>query len=162
MRERHRKGRTTARKARRAALGGALAAGVVGLSAGPADASWGPVPPSPVAIPTTNVTTVDLSAGIFQGFASISSTEEDWYTFVAPKSGVHVIWTSTANNVPDTVLGVYNSAGTLLASNDDFAAPDRDSQVQVSLTKDVQYYFGITNYINTAGGDYEYLLRAPK
>jgi hypothetical protein len=162
MRERQRRGRVTARKARRAALGGALAAGVLGLSAGPADASWGAVPPDPVTLPTTGVTPVDLSAGIFQGFASITANEEDWYTFVAPKSGVHVIWTSTASNVPDTVLGVYNSAGTRLAYSDDFAAPDRDSRVEVSLTKDVQYYFGITNYINTGGGDYEYLLRAPK
>lgn len=155
--ERERKGRT-----RKVALGGALAAGVLGLSARPADASWTGVPPETITIPTTGVTTVDFSGGIFQGFASIASDEIDWYTFVAPRSGTHTVWTSTVTNPPDTVLGVYDGRGNRLAYNDDYNPPDRDSQVGVSLTQGVQYWFGITNYTNTGPGDYEYYVRAPK
>ena len=112
-------------------------------------------------LPAT-ATAVDLSAGLFQGFASIDANEIDWYTFVAPRSGVHLIQTSTTTNPPDTVLGVYDSAGNRRAYSDDYAPPDRDSRVDVSLTQGVRYYFGITNYINTGQGAYEYLLRAPK
>jgi hypothetical protein len=154
--------RRALRTTKRAAIGGALAAGVLGLSAGPAGASWGAEPPATIAPFPPAATTVDLSAGVFQGFAGIEANEVDWYTFVAPRTGVHLIQTSTTTNPPDTVLGVYSSAGNRLAYSDDYAPPDRDSRVEVSLTSGVRYYFGITNYINTGQGSYEYLVRAPK
>ena len=57
---------------------------------------------------------------------------------------------------------LYDSAGNLLASNDDYSPPDRDSQVDVTLVQGARYYFGITNYTNTGPGAYDYYLRAPK
>lgn len=161
MAQRERKRRARAKKA---AWGGALAAGVLGLGPGPAGASWlEPPNPHPGFPPTA--TQVDLSSRLVQGFGSIDNSETDWYTFVAPKGGSYSITTSTPSSSLDTVLAVYDGAGNRLVYNDDYLPPDLDSRVEVSLTGGVRYYFGVTNYGLTPGptsGAYEYLVGAPK
>jgi hypothetical protein len=160
MAKRERRGRVTAKKA---AIGGALAAGVVGLWAGPAAAAWPATPPTPIA-PFPPTATEVVTSGLVQGFGSIDAQEIDWYTFVA-KAGNHHISLSTPTSNLDTVLGVYDSAGNRLAYNDDggFSGDPFDSVVDVSLSEGVRYYFGVTNWQgNTAPGAYSFIISSPK
>jgi hypothetical protein len=162
MAPRERRGRTTTRKA---AIGGAVAAGVVGLWAGPAAAAWPGTPPTPIAPFPPTAVEVDLTNRLVQGNGSIDAQEIDWYTFVSPKTGEHNISTSTPTSNLDTVLGVYDSAGNRLAYNDDggFSGDPLDSNLNVTLIAGVRYYFGVTNYINnTTPGAYSWFVRAPK
>ena len=165
MRERQRTGRVTARTARRAALGGALAAGVLGLGAGPAGATFGTggtgtasTPPSHWApLPTPTVITV--SPGDTTGAGSIDNNEIDWYAFVAPQTGIYSISASTPNSNLDTVLGLYNQNGDLVASNDDIDSSNRDSSVLVFLDEGSPYQFGVSNFSTSTTGAYTWLVR---
>ena len=142
-----------------------LAAGVVGLGAGPVAAAWPSTPPTPITPFPPAAFNMDLSNGVAQGFNSIVAQEIDWYTFVAPKTGSHSLSTSTPSSNLDTVLGVYDGAGNRLAFNDDgtFAGDPLDSNLTVQLTAGVRYYFGITNWQgNATGGDYSFIVQAPK
>jgi hypothetical protein len=160
-------GRRTRREARvkRAALGGALAAGVIGLAAGPASAEWQSVPPTPIVpFPPAGATQVDLSSGATPGDASITDGHEiDWYTFVAPRTGVHIVETDTPRSDLDTIVAVYDSGGNRLAYNDDggFAGDPFDSWVETSLTAGMRYYFGVTNWAgHPTPGAYTWFVRA--
>lgn len=166
MRERKRTGRVTARTARRAALGGALAAGVIGLGAGPAGATfaangtdptgtprphWEPLPPS---------TLVTVTPGTSTGGGSIDANEIDWYSFVAPHTGIFIISTATPTSELDTVLGLYNQAGDLVDSSDDIdGSANRDSSITVVLEKDASYQFGVSNYGTSTFGAYNWTVQ---
>jgi hypothetical protein len=167
MRERQRTGRVTARTARRAALGGALAAGVLGLGAAPAGATFGTggtgtasTPPATwVPLPTPTVITV--APGETTGPGSIDNNEIDWYAFVAPHTGIYSISSRTPASNLDTVLGLYDATGTLVASNDDIdGAANRDSSVLVFLNQGSSYQFGVSNFSTLTSGAYTWHVQA--
>jgi hypothetical protein len=123
--------------------------------------SWYGAPPSTL-VPPTGAVSVGLNAqGDASGNAAISANENDYYTFVAPAGGPYRISALTPSSNLDTVLGVFSSSGTRLASNDDLSRTNRDSQLTVTLTAGNRYYFGITNYTGTAGGSYTWQVDGP-
>lgn len=123
--------------------------------------SWGGVPPSAITPPSNAVAvTLDAQASA-QGSAAITANEADFYTFTATRSGTYRVNASTPNSSLDTVLGVYSASGGRLAYNDDISSTNRDSQLTVNLTAGVRYYFGISNYVGTAGGAYSWLVTGP-
>ena len=160
MRERQRTGRVTAKTVRRAALGGALAAGVLGLGASPAGATFGPTgtettstPPSHL-VPLPTPTVITVAPGQNLGSGSILNNEIDWYAFTAPKTGFYSITTSTPTSSLDTVVGLYDATGTLIASNDDDNGTD--SYVLQYLTQGQDYQFGVSNFSTGTSGAYDY------
>src|SRR5262245_54642926 len=117
--------------------------------------SWGSVPPA-VIVPPAYAEAVALNPqGDAQGFASIDGSEIDYYTFVAPGSCSYDLAAQAYGSSIDTVLAVYNSSGQRLAYDDDsIPGWSTDSQLSVNLQAGQRYYFGITNYIGSAGGPY--------
>src|SRR5262249_35458143 len=96
------------------------------------------------------------------GFASIDGSEIDYYTFVAPGGGSYDFAAQAYGSSIDTVLAVYNASGLRLAYSDDFAPGwSTDSQLSVNLQAGQRYYFGITNYIGSAGGSYLWSVDGP-
>lgn len=119
--------------------------------------SWAGVPPTVIA-PPTGATAVTLSSQSAAGTAAITANEVDYYSFTATATGSYRFDAATPNSRLDTVLGVFDSAGSRLAFNDDISLTNRDSQLTVALTAGRRYYFGITNYTGTFGGSYSWLV----
>ncbi|WP_435018073.1 pre-peptidase C-terminal domain-containing protein [Tundrisphaera sp. TA3] len=123
--------------------------------------SWGGTPPSSI-VPPSNAVAVSLnSQGDAAGAATIATSENDYYTFVAPTGGSYRIAATTPSSSVDTVLGVFSNAGTRIAYNDDISSSNRDSQVTVTLAAGSRYYFGITSYSGTRGGAYSWAVDGP-
>jgi hypothetical protein len=122
--------------------------------------AWGSVPPAVVSIGSYLPLALN-SQGDAAGSAAITSNEVDYYRFTATQSGSYRLAASTPSSNLDTVLGVFNSSGQRLAYNDDISSANRDSQLFVNLSAGNTYYFGITNYLGTAGGSYSWLVDGP-
>jgi len=117
--------------------------------------SWTSTPPALITLPASSTAVVQNSQGDATGNASISSTEIDWYRFTAMASGSTTFQALTPSSSLDTVAALYNSSGSRLAYNDDISLnSNRDSRFTVNLTAGQTYYFGVTNYVNTASGAY--------
>lgn len=123
--------------------------------------SWGSVPPSAIVPPTSTPQLTLNSQGDATGTAAITANENDFYSFTAPRAGSYRLSATTPSSNLDTVLAVFNSAGTRIAYNDNISSNNRDSQLTVTLTAGQRYYFGITNYTGTAGGSYTWLVDGP-
>src|SRR5688500_12683048 len=82
--------------------------------------SWTGVPPASIVPPLAAGVSLN-SLGDAQGSAAISFNEVDYYTFIAPASGSYRLSATTPTSNVDTVLGVFNAAGTRIAYNDDTA-----------------------------------------
>lgn len=118
--------------------------------------SWFGAPPEFIA-PPSNAVRVSLNAnGDATGTASITQNEEDFYTFVAPTTGLYRLAVTTPSSNLDPVLGVFDSAGQLLEFNDDVAFPNTDSQLFVTLEAGARYYFGVTNFTGSVQGSYRW------
>lgn len=123
--------------------------------------SWAGVPPSAITPPSNAVAVTLNTQADAQGSAAITANENDYYTFVAPRSGTYRLSATTPISSVDTVLGVFSASGSRLAYNDDISSSNRDSQLSVVLTAGNRYYFGITNYSGTGGGAYSWLVDGP-
>ncbi|MFO0845255.1 MAG: pre-peptidase C-terminal domain-containing protein [Gemmataceae bacterium] len=123
--------------------------------------SWGGVPPSVISPPANPVAVALDGLNDAQGDAAVTANEVDYYSFIAPVSGIYQLSALTPSSSLDTVLGVFTSAGSRIAFNDDISSFNRDSRLTVSLTAGQRYYFGITNYIGTAGGSYTWVVDGP-
>ncbi len=121
--------------------------------------SWGGLPPSSVALPTGPVNVALNATGDAKLPGAIATTEVNWYRFTAA-AGDSVFKATTPRSNLDTVIGVYDAAGQLVASNDDISGTNTDSRVKVNL-KAGTYYLGVTNYNGTAGGTYTVSLNTP-
>jgi len=98
---------------------------------------------------TTN-TPVTINPNTAKGGFSVAIVKDNVtrdFIFTAPTSGDYLINTSQAvgHAAIDTVLGVYDSAGTRLAFNDD-TGRSRFSAVHVNLVAGHQYKVGIGHY----------------
>jgi hypothetical protein len=100
--------------------------------------------------------TIDLSAkgsGIQAGRVE-QSGDVDVFTFIAPRKGKMKITQTRTVGPIDSVLSVYDSAGQLLAQNDD-AAHGLDSRVRIRVTPLGRYFIKAAGFGNTTG---DYLL----
>jgi hypothetical protein len=90
------------------------------------------------------------------GTDSIVKSQVDYRTFIAPVSGTYTFEATTplAESGLDTVVGVFNAAGQLVASNNNISAFDTDSRTTATLTAGDRYYFGVTNLTGSIGGKY--------
>lgn len=122
--------------------------------------SWTSVPPASVTLPTSPVALVQNTLGDANGTAGIASTEVDWFRFTSLTTGSAVFQATTPSSSVDTVMALYNSSGSRVAYNDDISGSNTDSRFTVNLVAGQTYYFGVTNYINTAGGAYSWSLNA--
>ena len=123
--------------------------------------TWAGVPPTSIALPASTMA-VALVQNDAAGTASIATTEVDYYSFTATTTGSYVISATTPSSNLDTVLGIFSSAGTRLAYNDDIGYPtNTDSRVTVSLTAGTRYYVGITNYASSSRGSYSWSIDGP-
>lgn len=116
--------------------------------------SWGGTPPLTISIPSNALAVTQNSQGDVSGNAGIATTEIDWYRFTAVASGSATFEALTPSSSVDTVAALYSAAGSRLSFNDDISSTNRDSRFTANLTAGQTYYFGVTNYINTAGGAY--------
>ena len=121
--------------------------------------SWGGLPPSAVALPTDAVSVALNATGDVKLPAAIATTEIDWYRFTAA-AGDSVFRATTPRSDLDPVIGVYDAAGRLVASNDDVSGTNTDSRVKVNL-KAGTYFLGVTNFDGTDGGTYTVSLNTP-
>ena len=81
----------------------------------------------------------------------------DYFKFTAPCSGTYIIESSGSM---DTYGKLFNSSGTLLASNDD-GGVGTNFKITYSLTKNSVYYVEVKHYNNTATGSYSIRVTAP-
>lgn len=110
--------------------------------------SWGSIPPATIPLP---VGAVAVALGT-QGDAAITADEVDYYRFEAPVFSSFTISAATPSGSRQTVLGLYDAGGLLVASS-----VGSGSQVSRLLTAGT-YYFGITNLEGTPGGGYTWAI----
>src|SRR5262245_28754071 len=123
--------------------------------------SWAGVPPSLINPPSSSVA-VTLTNNDASGSAAISANEADYYRFTATASGRYTIRATHQNSYLDSVIGVFNAAGTRLAYNDDIAYPTTlDSRVTLTLAAGQTYYLAVTNYKGAPGGGYSWKINGP-
>jgi hypothetical protein len=118
------------------------------------------IPPGVIAIPKTP-TFVALKNNDATGKAAITTTEIDYYTFVATATGAYIISTGTPTSDLNTVLGVFSSTGQRLAFNDDISSSNTDSRLSVNLKSGLRYYVGITNFNIASRGAYTWTIDGP-
>ena len=124
--------------------------------------TWVGVPPVAVALPASAAAVTLNSAADASGAASIATTEVDYYSFTATRTGSYTISATTPSSSVDTVLGVFSSTGRRLAYNDDIVyATNTDSRLTINLTAGVRYYVGITNYSTASRGSYTWTIDGP-
>ena len=92
---------------------------------------------------------IDLNAGPF-----------DFFTLLIPKSGTYTVETF-GDCIPtygkaDTILTLYNSEGTLLATNDDKPAGGYSSRIDFTVTSKKTYYLRISAFEGWNGGELPY------
>jgi hypothetical protein len=123
--------------------------------------SWAGTPPTSIAVPT-RFTSVALSeAGDATKVSSISSTEEDFYRVTTAVSGSTTFTASATGSKIDTVIGIYDTSGQLVAFNDDIIPnTNTNSSVTVDLAAGT-YFFGVTNYTGSPAGKYTLTVNAP-
>jgi leishmanolysin len=121
--------------------------------------SWGSVPPGTIELPATSVPLALNSEGDAFGSAGISADETDWYRLNAWAGTYTFVATTPASDL-DPVIAIYNSAGQRVAFNDDIAWSNVNSRVTVTLPAG-KYFFGVTNYQDTAGGAYNWAILGP-
>ncbi len=124
--------------------------------------TWLGVPPAFIS-PPSGARAVSLnSQAEAVGSASIASTEVDYYSFTATRTGTYAISTSTPSSNLDTVLGVFSASGQRLAYDDDIVfAMNTDSRLTVTLTAGSRYYIGVTNYSSAMRGSYNWSIDGP-
>ncbi len=123
--------------------------------------TWAGVPPTSVT-PPTNAVAVTLTSNDATGSATIATTEVDYYSFTATRTGSYAISATTPSSSVDTVLGVFSSTGQRLSYNDDISSSSNtDSRVTINLTVGTKYYVGITNYSSGSRGAYRWTIDGP-
>src|SRR6185503_1097649 len=106
--------------------------------------TWAGVPPTSIAVPANAIAVALNSQNDATGSSAISTTEIDYYSFVAGSTGSYVISATTPTSSLDTVLGVFSVTGQRLSYNDDISYPSNtDSRVTMNLTAGTRYYIGI-------------------
>lgn len=123
--------------------------------------SWAGTPPASIPLPAAAAVTLNASLAA-SGSAAISTTETDYYSFVAPKAGSYRISALTPSSNLDTVLGAFDTGGRRLAFNDDMNASTSDSQLTVELAASQRVFVGITSYTGTPGGAYTWYVQGPQ
>lgn len=127
--------------------------------------SWRMVPPAQMRLPVAQRITLDEDATA-SGRAAITRYENDFYTFVAPRTGEYTFEARTPNSRMDPILGVYRRQGQVLRRgpmdyNDDRSERNVDSLVRLTLQAGQRYYFGITNSRGYPQGRYEWHVIGP-
>lgn len=115
--------------------------------------AWTGVPPASITPPTgAEVLTLNPISADGVNFESLTGDQIHFRSFVAPTTGSYHLNT-TGHGGLDTVLAVYDSAGTRLAYNDDFGG-SRNSDLTVSLRAGSRYYSGVASYYGASSGSY--------
>lgn len=76
------------------------------------------------------------------------ASKEIYYTFTPPSSGN---FTFVSTGSLDSQVYIYNSSGTLLASNDDTSTSDRNFSLSYDLTGGTKYYVKVKAYSDKTG-----------
>ncbi|MFD2173097.1 M10 family metallopeptidase C-terminal domain-containing protein [Rhodobacter lacus] len=101
------------------------------------------------------VTTYTMSVDDTISGVISSASDDDWYkvTLEAGETYVAMVWGTGGSNtgLTDTVLSVYNSAGTEIASNDDATGDNRFSLINFTATTGGTYYIGVGGYGSETG-----------
>jgi hypothetical protein len=120
--------------------------------------SWAGTAPALIKPPTV-FTQVNLD---FQsdagGVAAISNNEVDWYRFTARATHSYTFQVLHQGGSLDPVIGVFNAAGSRLATNNDVNSTDHDSRLSVNLVAGQMYYLGVTSNTGSPGGNYGWSL----
>jgi hypothetical protein len=118
--------------------------------------SWAVTPPSAIVPPAASKISLTNTKTVVTGTDAIVKSQVDYRTFVAPVSGTYTFEATTplAESALDTVVGVFNAAGVLLASNNDISGLDTDSRTTATLAAGDRYYFGVTNLTGSIDGKY--------
>jgi hypothetical protein len=125
--------------------------------------SWSSVPPAWIPPPANALPVTLNSQGDAGGPGYNYYGENDFVRFTARTSGTYVFQATTPyySNM-DTVIGVFDAAGYRLGYNDDIAWPYlTDSRVALTLQAGRTYYFGITRYIDSDGGAFNWSINGP-
>ena len=130
--------------------------------------SWASVPPALIAPPVNSPPSSYLNgetlsaAGGASGAGININGEIDYYQFTATRSGTDVFTAVSPGHTLNTVIAVYDSSGHRLASNDNVAPGDTNSETSVTLTAGKRYSFGVTNELsNSTHGRYNWSIAGP-
>ena len=90
------------------------------------------------------------------------SNDEDWFKFEGEQLKTYTIQTGNLDCNMDTVMYLYNSAGTLIAQNDDYSGKIKDeahaSKIDFTVTEAGTYYILIKSADTDNQGKYDILL----
>jgi hypothetical protein len=130
--------------------------------------SWASVPPAAIAPPANSPPSIYLNgvtlsaAGGASGSGINIQGEIDYYQFTATRSGTYVFAAVSPGHALNTVIAVYDSSGHRVASNDNVAPGDTNSETSVTLTAGKRYSFGVTNELsNATHGRYNWSIAGP-
>ncbi len=96
-----------------------------------------------------------FSAYIGNGYYGDTSGDYDFYSLDAYSGDTITVDTygTYSNYGTDTFVGLYDSSGTLLASNDDDFGSTADSYLSYGVSSTDQYYVGVWGYGSGAPAD---------
>ncbi|TCC99932.1 zinc-dependent metalloprotease [Pedobacter psychroterrae] len=91
------------------------------------------------------------------GLSPAQSCDDDWVEYVATQSGNVDIFTNGIVGKPsvNTILNVYNTSNTLIATNDDKSGTSIYSKVTINATLGATYLIKVTNKYPTTIGYYQ-------
>ncbi len=100
-----------------------------------------------IATSRKGVTTTGTIGDGPHGSAGSASGDFDFYALTDLKAGTQLVGdTDTPTGPLDTVLGLYNSTGTLIAVNDDEGFPNLDSLLRFRIPADGTYYLMVSSF----------------
>jgi hypothetical protein len=121
--------------------------------------SWADVPPDTIDLPDTSHPVALNDLGDAKGSAIIADDETDWFRVKVRAGKYTFVATTPASNL-DPVIAIYDADGERVAFNDDIDPTNVNSRVTVSLPAG-KYFLGITNYLGTGGGAYNWAILGP-
>jgi hypothetical protein len=123
--------------------------------------AWKSVPPPQIRMPHFPTQVVfDLHSDA-QGTDTITGRKVDYFQFTAPVGGYYRFSAQGVLGVPDTVLAVFNRRGKRLGYNDDANPGTSDSALLMNLVAGRKFFFGISKFRGTPGGEYAWRVEGP-
>ncbi len=120
--------------------------------------SWSSIPNT---LTVKSFVDVSFVSNARSGADTVRNNEIDVMNFTAPRSGTYTIEAGKNGSRIDTMAGVFNQSGQLLAGNDDAAGNTTDSRFTVYLQGGTRYALAVTNYTGTSNGGYKWSITGP-
>ncbi|MFM5950769.1 MAG: M10 family metallopeptidase C-terminal domain-containing protein [Novosphingobium sp.] len=105
-------------------------------------------------VPGDTTTTATITPGSFVSVTIDTAGDADWFAISLVAGQTYTFSTILAGTLGDSILTLYNSAGTQLATNDDANASNLFSEITFTATSTGTFYLGVTGFDTDTGTAY--------